>query len=312
MMMFAAAGGPGMTNDFLGKRVLIIGIDGCRPDALQKADIPNIRKLMEAGSTTWTAHTGGDAEGPTQQPTLSGPGWTSLLTGKYTNVHGVTGNKTTTPDTPGGYQVTAAPNFASLLKQRFPKAVTGSIVSWGWIEDYLIKAQPGSFDLHEKGTGGTYPERDGDVTRKAVAYLKSADPDVLFVHLDHVDGTGHGSGFSVNNPAYLQAIHDADAQVGELMEAIRSRPQAAREDWLVILTSDHGGTEGGAHGGQSVEERTIPLIVSGKDVPAARIETSTPGLHVIPAIVFRHLAVKVDPSWGWEPGIFGYPPVEAP
>ena len=40
------------------------------------------------------------------------------------------------------------------------------------------------------------------------------------------------------------------------------RPNASREDWLVIVTTDHGGA-GLDHGPKDAENRTIPFIVSG-------------------------------------------------
>ena len=37
------------------KKVLVLGIDGCRPDALQKANAPNLKSLAVAGAYTYTA-----------------------------------------------------------------------------------------------------------------------------------------------------------------------------------------------------------------------------------------------------------------
>lgn len=298
----ALASGPGASNDFGGKRVLAIGIDGCRSDALQAAAAPNIRALMANGVTTWTSTAGGESGGVTQQPTVSGPGWTTILTGTYANRHGVTGNTNTPCDTPGGYQATQAPHFAKRLKHAFPNSSFSSISAWGWIEDYLIAAQPENFTYHAKGVGESYPARDLDVKNKTIAHLASADPDVLFVHFDQVDGAGHATGFNVTNSAYMEAIHTVDGYIGSIMTAIQARPQYVRENWLVIICTDHGGTPEGTHGGQSVGERTIPLIVSGKSVGDGKADPSTIGHHVIPAITFKHLGVPADP--GWDPGVF--------
>ena len=40
---------------------------------------------------------------------------------------------------------------------------------------------------------------------------------------------------------YLAEIADTDAQIGQIMSAMAARPNFANEDWLVILTTDHGG-----------------------------------------------------------------------
>ncbi|MES2924694.1 MAG: alkaline phosphatase family protein [Verrucomicrobiota bacterium] len=302
----ALASGPGITNDFGGKRVLIIGIDGCRSDALQAADAPNIRALMAAGVTTWTGTAGGELNGVTQQSTVSGPGWTTILTGRYANVHGVTGNATAPYDTPGGYQVSQAPHFAKRLKELVPTSSFSSVVSWNWIEDYIVAAQPSDFSYHAKAAEASYPDRDLEVKNKAVAQLAGADPDVLFVHFDQVDGAGHSSGFNVTNPAYMGAIRIVDDHVGSIVNAMKSRPQYAKENWLIVVTTDHGGTPEGVHGGQSVGERTIPVIVSGNGVDHGRTDATTLGHHIIPAIAFKHLGLPADPEW--QAGIFGFPP----
>lgn len=307
----SSAAGPGVRNDFHGRRVLVIGIDGLRSDALRQVEVPHLRMLMKTGVTTWTGVAGGEFGGPTQQPTISGPGWATILTGRYLRDHGVGGNGKGAYDQSGGYQKTAAPHFARYLKEKFPQAEFASITSWGWIEDYLVPTAAESIAFHDKGTGGTYPERDASVRDKAVSYLSSHDPDVLFVHFDQVDGAGHATGFSPENPVYMNAIKAADGLIGDVLAAIRARHEFPKEDWLVIVTTDHGG-RGTAHGGQSPEERTIPMIVSGRSVLHGRVETSAPGHHVVPATVFGFLGVPVDPAWKLEPGTFGLPPYVEP
>ena len=53
--------GPGAANDFGGRRVLIIGIDGCRADALKKlvdtGRVPNLKALIDGGSVTFASAT---------------------------------------------------------------------------------------------------------------------------------------------------------------------------------------------------------------------------------------------------------------
>ncbi|MHC4743051.1 MAG: hypothetical protein ACYS8Z_14135, partial [Planctomycetota bacterium] len=66
---------------FGNKHALIIGIDGCRPDALIAADTPNLDSLMAGGSWTMDAFSGGILGTSTQQATSSGPAWSSILTG---------------------------------------------------------------------------------------------------------------------------------------------------------------------------------------------------------------------------------------
>ena len=77
-----------------------------------------------------------------------------------------------------------------------------------------------------------------------------------------VDTAGHTCGFDPAAPGYLDAIAVTDAQIGQVMTAMAARPNFANEDWLVILTTDHGGL-GTGHSGGLPPQRTIPFIVAG-------------------------------------------------
>ncbi|BCU76784.1 alkaline phosphatase family protein [Luteolibacter sp. LG18] len=301
--------GPGEGNDFHGRHVLILGIDGLRSDGLQAAKAPVLQGLARSGTSSMKAVAGGNLEDATKQPTISGPGWVTLLTGSYANKHGVVGNGTNACDQQpvpkgGSYQSKVAPHFAKWLKEAVPTASIASITSWPWIEDYLVAVQPQYFDVHTKGAGKDYLAADDDVSRQAAELLKTGHPDVMFLHYSQVDGAGHSTGFSTGNPAYLSAIEHVDGLVGQVVEAMKARPQIAKENWLVVVVTDHGGN-GRSHGGQSEGERVIPMIVAGKGSSARGIVEETPGQHVVPATIFEFLGVPVKAEWGWEPGTFG-------
>lgn len=307
--LVGAAPGPGAGNDFQGKRVLIIGVDGIRPDALQAANAPVMLGMAKAGTGTMKSVAGGDLNNETKQPTISGSGWATLLTGVYTDKHGIVGNGTNAynqqPIPKGGsYQVEVAPHFAKYLRKTVPTASFCSITSWPWIEDYFNAAQPQFLDHHTKAAGENYIEADEDVSRQAVTLLANANPDVLFLHYSQIDGAGHGTGFTPENPAYLSAIETVDALIGQVIDAVEARPQFAKEDWLYMVVTDHGGKDR-AHGGQSEEERTIPMIVAGKGSSARGIVDETPGYHVVPATVFQFFGLPVKAEWAWQPGTFG-------
>ena len=295
--------GPGTANPFGGRRALVIGIDGLRADALKQqiesGNAPRIASLVASGTVTWNAYAGGKLSTATQQPTISGPGWSSILTGTWTDRHNVVDNSTPAynqPGVSGSYLVDQAPHFARRLEEAAPGVFASSIASWNWIEDYLVAAQPSYLDYHAKGSGSSYALRDQDVKGKAVAHLGAADPDVLFLHFDQVDGAGHSYGFSTGVANYMAAIAAVDVHVGDVLDAIAARPQRASEQWVVVLTTDHGGTSGGGHGGQSEGERTIPFIVSGDGIPVG-LSTASPGQAAVPATVIRYFGLGVPAAW---------------
>ena len=65
-------------------KVLVIGIDGVRPDVLAEVPTPNIDALALGGTFT--------ARARTTIPSVSGPSWSSMLTGVWPEKHGVRGN----------------------------------------------------------------------------------------------------------------------------------------------------------------------------------------------------------------------------
>lgn len=300
LLVFGEHAGDELSSRFGGRKVLVIGIDGLRPDALFAAEAPNLQDLVENGAWTFSAVAGGEIGTPSQQATVSGPGWSSILTGVWADRHGVVDNSF------AGRRYDRYPHFFQRLKEAEPDSFLASIVSWHPVDDIIVAAVGDSVGYRAKGAGATYEIRDRSVRDLAVAHLAAADPDVVFLHLDQVDGAGHGYGFSPSISAYTGAIARVDALVGDVLEAMRARPHYAGEDWLVVVTTDHGGL-GLSHGGQTFDERRIFLIVSGGKARAGEVEAA-PGHTAVPATVLAHLGVAVDPDWGWVEGSFGLPP----
>ncbi len=286
-------------SPFQDRHVLIIGIDGCRPDSIAEAEAPHLQKLIGEGVITYQAIAGGDRFGPANQATSSGPGWSSILTGGWRDKHGVANNNFT------GNRFQDYPHFFRRLKESEPKACLSSIVSWNPIDTDIVAPVAAFTDYRGKGIGSNYSVRDRWVCDDAVRHLGSANPDVLFLHFDQVDGAGHASGFTSSNNAYLQAIANVDGMIGEVLNAINERPNRDEEKWLVLVTTDHGGL-GTSHGGQSEDEREIFLIASG-DGTSPVVSQESPGHTAIPPTVFEYLGVPVSEEWGWEPA-FGLPP----
>jgi predicted AlkP superfamily pyrophosphatase or phosphodiesterase len=284
------AGGPTAKK----RKVLLIGIDGCRSDALQQAEAPHLRALAAAGTVTWDAVAGGELNGPTQQPTVSGPGWSSVLCGVWMNRHRVYDNKFI------GHNLAEYPHFFRRLKEARPELVCGQAVSWPPLENFILwQSVQGFVDWHVLVKDGTYPEKDTHATDAMISWIRLASPDVAFLYFNNVDETGHATGFGPENPAYMAALKEVDAHIGRTLEAIRSRPEYSQEEWLTLVTTDHGG-RGRNHGDHSPEERRIFLIASGGNWPSGKVSTSRPGHAVIPATIAQHLNIPEKPAWGWD------------
>lgn len=265
------------------RHVLLIGIDGVRVDVLRAAETPNIDSLAAGGSVFWNAYAGGDLGRDTQQTTRSGPGWSSILTGVWANKHGVVSNEFVSP------RFDAYPHCFKRIRQALPDAILLSIVSWPPINEHIVS------------DGFTYnPGADTEVAKLAAAQLKNGNPTMLFLQLEQADSTGHVSGFSRDNPQYTAALSRADSLVGVVLAALSERPSVADEQWLILITTDHGG-EGIDHGGQTVAERRIFIVANGTGVVKSNLAASSGQVAIAPTIL-RFLEVPPQDGWGLESG----------
>ncbi len=284
------------------RHVLIIGVDGLRSDALQAASTPAMDSLIANGAVTWNSYAGGDPDpaGASHQDTSSAPGWSSVLTGVWSDKHGAsTFSEFWTAD------FAQYPHLFARVRAAFPNAYLASIVQWELINQIMLDPYPGRASYSEETINSSTAVRISGVNQ-----LATQDPDVLYLHFGDVDRFGHQQTFNQASPGYIDAIERTDADVALLVQAINSRPNIANEDWLILITSDHGG-RGTSHGGHSPSERRVWVIASGGDVVPGVISPG-PGHIVIPVTIFRHLGIPVDPAWGLEPlAPFGYRMPEA-
>ncbi|MBW1761383.1 MAG: alkaline phosphatase family protein [Deltaproteobacteria bacterium] len=279
------------------KHALVIGIDGLRVDALQQVSTPAMDVLIADGTVTYEAIAGGELGTVTEQRTLSGPGWSSILTGVWVDKHGVEDN---------GFddaRYDEYPHFFARVREKNPAAYLSSFVTWGPINDDILASAEANAAFSPQDAGNS-AEGDSAVTAAVVAHLAAETPDVVFVQLDDIDYQGHRAGFSPMAPEYASAVETVDSQVGEMVDAIVARPTYSMEDWLVVLTTDHGGN-GVLHGLQSDEERTIFIIASGGSAVRGRVVSPGPGHTAVPPTVMKHLGLEVDDAWGWESEPFG-------
>lgn len=78
------------------------------------------------------------------------------------------------------------------------------------------------------------------------------------------DSNGHTTGFSNDNGNYVNSIRSADNYLYQLLLAIEAREADLNEEWLVIVTTDHGGS-GRDHGMQVYEHRTT-WVATNKEI----------------------------------------------
>lgn len=224
-------------------RVLIISIDGLRPDLLLRADAPRLHKLIHGGSYTMWART------TAASTTL--PSHVSMLTGVVPEVHAIMWNG----DLPLSERV--YPSVPTIFELARKRGYTTAIATGK--SKFNILDKPGTINW-------TYfPEtptsEDPEVTSNAVRMLRDHKPNVMVVHLPTVDNVGHAKGWGT--PEQMDAIARADGHVGTLLDTIAEL--GLDGSTVVIVSADHGGA-GRTHGPEDPRSRTIPWIISGPGI----------------------------------------------
>ncbi|WNI35230.1 LamG-like jellyroll fold domain-containing protein [Chryseobacterium sp. SG20098] len=225
---------------FLGaqtKKVLFIGIDGCRADVMMSTPTPNIQNLISQSIYS--------IDGLCAATTWSGNGWSTMLTGVWHTKHNVQDNNFTTPN------YVNYPDFLTRAETYNPALRTISLAHWSPINDKIIQTADVKSNL----------ATDLAVKNAAVTALQNDNPDILFVDFDDVDHAGHSYGFSSTVSQYVNSIKTTDSYIGEIVTAMKNRPSYNNEDWLVVLTTDHGAIES-SHGGGNLTERNIFTVYS--------------------------------------------------
>jgi len=254
------------------KKVVFIILDGIPADVLEQANTPYLDEIAKVGDYS-RAYTGGIAGGYSETPTISAVGYNSLLTGTWANKHNVWGNEIENPN----YQYWT---IFRHLKVARPASTIAVFSTWEdnrtkligeGIEEAGNLKMDFAFDGFELDTL-TYPhdseknyiqQIDNLVSYEAAYRLKTNSPDLSWIYLEYTDDMGHQFG---DSPQLFAAVELADQQVGRIYESIRFREEKFGEDWLIIVTTDHGrkAEDGKDHGGQSDREREIWMVTNAK------------------------------------------------
>lgn len=241
-------------------RVLIIGIDGAGGSYLKNANTPNIDALVADGTVRYDFYNEG-ALVPDPPPGYgaSGVNWSTIVTGASAEHHGVVDNSF------NGNHFDAYPHFFKYVKDHDSSLFRASIVSWEPMNTVILDDQYAS--QKSQYPGYTSAQQDAFVRAATVNLVRNGDPDVIFLHFDQVDAAGHASGWG--SAPYNAALQTVDGYVGSIMSAINTRPGVAsgNEDWLVIVTADHGGLGTGHDASQGLINWEVPFVVSGPSVP---------------------------------------------
>jgi len=280
-------------------KALFIILDGIPADVIEKLQPPTLMEISKSGGYT-RSFTGGIKDTYNQTPTISAPGYNNLITGTWGNKHNVWDNDINDPN----YNYW---NIFRIAEKTNPTLVTAVFSTWtdnrtkligegleeaGHIElDY-------SFDGLELDTIKYPHDKNADYIRNideavvadAAKVVTEQGPDLSWVYLEYTDDMGHQFG---DSDQFRNSILSIDEQLKKIWEAITLREKTFNEDWLIVITTDHGRNveTGKDHGGQSDRERMTWIVTNSHNLNEHFKQTPSV-VDILPSIC-NHLGIKI-------------------
>jgi len=239
------------------EHVVIVSIDGLRPDRALLADMPTLRSLLKQGAYTFWAKT--------TAVSITLPSHTSMLTGVTPQKHGIEWNR----DLPFSEPVYS--KVPTLFEMASKAGYTTALVAGKSKFEALCK--PGTVTW--VSVAGEAKGSNEEVLANAVKLIEEKKPDVLFVHFPDVDSVGHAKGWG--SAEQLACIEKTDRQLGELIASLNRA--GLWVSTFMIVTADHGGA-GLTHGADDARSRHIPWIAVGPGVRKNFDLTSSASLEI--------------------------------
>ncbi len=249
------------------KKVILISIDGMRPDGFLQCGNPFAEEMMRLGSYALDAKT--------VFPSVTLPCHLSLFHSVPPVRHGITTN----------HYIPFARPVDGLFEQ-VKRAGGVSAMYYGW-EPLRDVSRPGS--LKFSTYINTYAEEgtDGILTDLALSRIASDHPDLVFLYMVETDDKGgHDNGWMTET--YLGYVDRA-------IENVKRVYEAAGDEYTIIVTADHGGHER-SHGTEMPEDMTIPMFFIGEGFEKGKALENTSILDIAPTIA-KIMGVMRAPEW---------------
>jgi hypothetical protein len=257
------------------RRVVMVVLDGLRPDAIDAFDLANIDRLVRCGASSLAART--------VDPSITTAALTSLMTGVRPERHGITGDRV------------FIPRAASGLKP-LPEA----LAECGFPSSAFLAEVPTLF----KGIGARVGRRLGfgttrfvgrraeDILAAARTTLRAQRRGLIVLHWPDADRAGHSHGWM--SPAYAAGCRDLDAAIASLWSMLDLDVDASS---MLVALADHGGGGASARDHESGHplDVTIPLTFAGPAIAPGNLNDVT--LLDVPATTLFALGVPIPASY---------------
>jgi len=252
----------------MNKKVILISIDGMRPDGLQACGNPYVKELEKTCTYTYT--------GSSADPSVTLPCHFTMAHSVEPRRHGILTN-------------TYVPQVRPVqgIFEKIKNAGGVSAMFYGW-EELRDIALPGTLKFAEYISWDRYESTDTVLTDNALRLLSGSEVDFCFLYLaDTDDRGGHSKGWMSDE--YLRRISIAIDNVKRVIEALGDR-------YTVIIMADHGGHDR-SHGTTMPEDMTVPFFFRGQDFEGGKVLQGISLLDIAPTIA---ALMGIPPEAEWE------------
>lgn len=227
-------------------RVIWIGVDGVGT-FFQRAETPNFDRIFRGGKMTWNCIA--------PEPTVSAPGWCSMFYGVPYSVHGVTNEAAESHP----FENERLRSVFRQTLEAYPGEEVGVFSTWNAIGFGMLDRRAEDSNLTVFPTGRTNAESEQTLEAAVSWFQEQKDFRLLFFYLDNTDYAGHTYGYG--SPGYIAEMIRVDQTIGAFYD--RLAEAGLLEDALILLSTDHGGTPEGTHGGGTIIETHCVFAVQG-------------------------------------------------
>ena len=249
------------------RKVVLVSIDGMRPDGLMQCGNPFVEEMMKRGSYT--------LKGSSMNPSVTLPCHMSIFHSVTPSRHGMTTNTYTPMVRP-----------VNGLFEQISNAGGKAAMYYGW-EPLRDVSRPGSLKFARYIWAYSAVKTDRLLTEAALEDIRKNAPDFVFLYMVETDEKGgHDNGWM--SAPYLKCIHDAIDNVKAVLEQ-------AGEEYTVIVTADHGGHDR-IHGTDLPEDMTVPMFFIGPDFEPGKELTGLSLLDLAPTIA-HIMGVPIPREW---------------
>jgi len=223
-------------KDFNGtqRKVIVISIDGLSGEELQKAVPTNLATLQKNSKYSFN----------TLPTTSNAAGWVSMLTGTGFSKHQTSADNFERTEHGDDEEHGEIVNFRNVLDYvtQYKSVSTAMVTTWDELRNYVRNADYA-------------PDVNSDLAVKdsTISLLSKVNSlGTIMVNLRDVQKAGEDGGYTINNAKFKSAIVKSDEYIGNIVEAIKARKNYTEEDWLVIVTTNHGGSNTDAKSGFTI------------------------------------------------------------